>query len=273
MSDMEAIKNRVRKLMALANDGQASDGEIENAMRMAGDLIDKHHLDLEELTEEQRKRGEQDMGTGEGLTESSKFHQWETTLAWAICDLFGSVQFYMSGEKVPLRKNGIVQTYSGKYAGQVKMRRKIVFYGPVEEASEAGELYTEWCQLIATMGVVRWGGAYRGDGEAYCQGFAGKLREIAREMNQKRLGVAAVAPIALLGEGVPSGEITLFKRNEIIRKRGSEWLEKDQGIKLGKGQALGGSGSAGGTAYREGREHATQAGFGRSGGRGRKRLE
>lgn len=47
--DIEAVKSRVRKLMALANDGQASDGEISNAMRMAAALIDQHRLDAAAL--------------------------------------------------------------------------------------------------------------------------------------------------------------------------------------------------------------------------------
>lgn len=45
----EKIINRVKKMMALANDSAASDGERENALRMSYALMAKHNLDMTDV--------------------------------------------------------------------------------------------------------------------------------------------------------------------------------------------------------------------------------
>jgi hypothetical protein len=273
MSDIEAIKGRVRKLMTLANEGSASDGEIENAMRMAAALIDKHRLDVTELNRDEQDVAEQTMGMSRGKTESSKFHRWETVLAHAVAELFGCVKYYLSTEPVPLRVNGIVQYYTGRYAGQMKKCREVVFYGPTLEAQEAAELFSEWAHLIATMGVIRWGGAYRGDGEAYCQGFADRLCVIAMETNKSRAQLTIAAPKLLPQEQVKGSkalaliggrnQIALRERYDVLKLRAAEWLKKDQGVKLSSGSKRQGTNVGSAQAYEEGAEHASEAGFGR----------
>lgn len=269
MSDIEQIKNRIKKLMAYANDGAASDGEIENALAHATRLIDAHHLDKTEFTEEDTKR-EEKMGRAYGKTASPKFHAWETTLAYAVCELFGCVKYYMDSKPIPLRVNGMVQYYTGKYKNQMKMIRQMCFYGPDVEAQEAASLYTEWAQSVATMGVIRWGGAFRGDGEAYCEGFVHSLYTKASELNTARR-LTAAKPLAAL-PGVPSTAITLTQRYDALIERAKTWLEEDVGIKLGKGTSRSGSRSGSSDAYHEGKKHGSAADFGRKSGGPRKQL-
>lgn len=45
----ERILERVRKMLALANDLAASEGERDNALRMAHNLLAKHELDMEDV--------------------------------------------------------------------------------------------------------------------------------------------------------------------------------------------------------------------------------
>lgn len=45
----DRILERVRKMLALANDGAASEGERDTALRMAYNLLAKHQLDLEDV--------------------------------------------------------------------------------------------------------------------------------------------------------------------------------------------------------------------------------
>lgn len=45
----EKILDRVRKMLALANDTRASDGERDNALRMAHNLLAKHNLSLADV--------------------------------------------------------------------------------------------------------------------------------------------------------------------------------------------------------------------------------
>ena len=50
---MEKILNRIKKMLALANDAGATEGERDNAMRMAYNLMAKHNLDLADLPPDQ----------------------------------------------------------------------------------------------------------------------------------------------------------------------------------------------------------------------------
>lgn len=259
-TDMDSIKARIKKLMAYANDGAASDGEIENALAHAARLIDAHHLDSAEFAAAE-KRDEHEMGRSWGKTESPKFHRWEITLSSAIEQLFGCVKVYLDGAKEPYRVNGIAQFYTGKYAGQRKMCSKVCFYGPVIEAQEAAELYQEWCASVAAMGVIRWGGAYKSHGAAYCEGFTSALYEKAAALNHARQ-LTQAKPLAQL-PGVTTTAITLADRYTALQERASDWLKDTVKLKLGTGSGHSGTGHGGSDARREGRAHGNAAAFGR----------
>ena len=53
---MEKILNRVRKLLAMANDERGNEGERENALRMAHALLMKHELFVEDVDKHQREK-------------------------------------------------------------------------------------------------------------------------------------------------------------------------------------------------------------------------
>lgn len=256
MSDIETIKSRVRKLMAVANDGVATDAEIDTAMRLAAKLIDQHHIDATELGSKQDAE-DLTMGEAGATTRTGKLTTWESTLANAIVKLFGSVQHYISHERAPVRDNGVVQMRDG---GPV-FGRRMFFYGPVVEAREAAELFEEWSRAIATMGVARWGGAFRGEGAHYCYGFASALYEKALQVDGERARIEA-RPIPQL-QGSQTTAITLSSRYELLRDAGSEWIEKERGLKL-RSSSRSGYSNLNGQAYGEGRAHGSRAGFGRA---------
>ncbi len=259
MSDINTIKDRVRKLMAVAGDGVASEHEIDTAMRLAAKLCDAHHLNLDEVKTPEQEADDLKMGRFAGLTSGSKLSTWESCLAWAVVYLLGCVKHYASHQTAPIRTNGIAQS-DGK--GGVKQGRKMFFYGPETEAREAAELFQEWSQSIATMGVIRWGGCFRGDGAMYCMGFATALMKKTQQINHERELVAA-RPLAQL-QGGSTTAITLSGRYEILKKQATEYLEKECGVKLSSRGGGGGGYSAGSSgAYSEGVSHGQSAGFGR----------
>lgn len=264
-TDLDAIKDRVRKLMAIATEGNgATDAEIETYMKHASKLIDAYHLEPADYSPEEDKR-EKKMGSAVGLTQSPKIHAWETTLSQAVEELFGCVKVYMSREPIPYRPNGIAQFYSGKYAGQMKMCRQFVYYGPELEEKEAASLYQEWVASIATMGTMRWGGAYRGDGAMYCQGFAYKLYQRACAINNERSKVVAKALHSATDTSVAESgtAIMLSDRYKMLRERAEIWMEIDQGVTLTKTQGHTGSRKGNHKAYEEGLSHGGSAEFSR----------
>src|SRR5262249_29487141 len=134
MSEFDRVKERIRKLMAYANDGAATEGEIENAMAHAAKLIDKYHIDRAELNVDGSASHESiEMGQAFSLTNGPRLSTWEGVLAIAICELFGCVKSYATDEVAPKRINGIVIADGN---GNAKLGKRIYFYGPLEESQE-----------------------------------------------------------------------------------------------------------------------------------------
>jgi hypothetical protein len=253
VADIEAIKSRIRKLMAYANDGAASEGEIENAMRHAAALLDKHHLSESDIPTEEDER-ELTMGRAAATSQSTKFSTWEAMLSSAITNLFGCVGHYISYETAPQRINGIAVMDGGA----VKKGRRLYYYGPETEAREAAALFEEWARSIATMGVARWGGCFRGDGAMYCYGFAKALQQKSLEINDDRKLIAAKA---LPGTGGKA--IVLADRYTALQKQAKDWLADTLHITLSKGSRGSGYGSGSHDAFKEGSEHGRAAQFSR----------
>lgn len=271
MSDR--AKETVRKLLAVANDSAASEAEIENAMKHAARLIDQHQIDRAELEAKTdgTAQAEQPMGRHAAQTTATNFSTWEKTLAQAVAKIFGNVACYSDNAKpVQRMPNGIAATDRN---GTAKRVSQFQYYGPTEDAQEAAALFQEWSIAIATMAVRRWGGAYRGDGAAYAEGFTSALYRKAKELDDARrqITVAAKAvPAAIGGTVAPvygalavAGSTSLAARNEKTRTDARQWLKTSLGINLGTSYGSGGSRSGSSEARAEGRAHGQAASFGR----------
>ena len=271
MSDR--AKETVRKLLADANDSAASEAEIENAMKHAARLIDQHQIDRAELEAKTDGTAEkpQPFGKHAAQTTAAKFSTWENSLAYAVSYLFGTVQLYCDSAKTPQRMpSGIAATDA---QGNVKRVSQYMYYGPSDDAAEAAALFQEWSVAIATMAVRRWGGAYRGDGAAYAEGFARALRNKAKELDDARRQItvaAKAAPAAIGGTVAPvygaltvATTTTLAARNQTTHKDARQWLQTAHGIKLSTSSGSGGSRSGSSEARAEGRAHGQAASFGR----------
>lgn len=90
--DKDKILSRVKKMMALANDAGASEGERDNAIRMAHATLAKYNLTMAEAeragTKPEEKR------TGEPIV--GRDFPWCRTTAYAIAQLFFCEYFYIS---------------------------------------------------------------------------------------------------------------------------------------------------------------------------------
>lgn len=264
MGNIDGIKDTVRKLMSLATDNKAGEAEIETALRMAAKLMDRHHLtndDIGSREEADADAADLTMGRVAATTQTTRFSTWESTLGGAILDLIGCINWYISHETAPVRVNGVAVIEGD----EVKRGKRIYFYGPAKESAEAAELFEEWSRVIATMGVARWGGCFRGDGAMYCNGFADAVARIARKINRERQLTAARPLPQLAGE--TSTAITLSGRFDLLKKEAEVYLEKDHGIKLHTRSASSGYSAGSQDAYNEGKSHGEKSGFARKSGR------
>lgn len=233
----ERIIERVRKLLALAGDDGATDGEIQNAMQHAQRLMGEHHLTEQDLAHEPQddysKVDNAAYGRYSAFVGKMAF-SWELFLANFV-ESFVGVPCYIENEVRQVRKNGfcIFDDDGPRYG------KAIVFYGVAEDAMMAVELYDELRILIATMATGRWGGCYRGDGAAYAEGFVSGLRS---RLNESRRTEKEQARIAASTSS--TALVLVERRDELVKyksDKANDWLKKTTGWKLRKGGRRNGS--------------------------------
>jgi len=248
MHNEAEIKERIRKLLAVVGNSAATEGEVDNALRFATSMMDKYHLEEEDLVEEpvdQWKRVEAATRDRVFVSVGGKTYRWEGHLAMFCAQFVGGVGTYRdpSKDKVARDHRNIVilneqdEPYKGK---------RFCFYGIAEDAMMAAELFHELRMTIRAMSRLRWGGCYKKDGGAYAEGFVnGLYTKIVQQTKEEKL---------LAHESGSRALILIERRNDLIRRKeetAKQWLRKATGIKLQRGYGSpGASGSY--EAFREG---------------------
>lgn len=245
------VKATIRKLLNLANNEGAMGKEIDNALAYARRLMLAHNVSEEDLTPHEQA-AQEEYAQVAGQTCGRYLSAWESTLSWAIVELVGTVDHYVDSGTFQRRKDGVVDFDEN---GRPRACRRVVFYGPEGDAGDARNLFEEWSATIAALGRMKHGGAFRGPGRSYCEGFARSLHEKVKRSirDEDRLIESDCRDLVLVG----SREVMRQKRQEASR-----WLREDLGLKLGKsGWRAGGRHHAG--AYGDGREDGSRADFSR----------
>lgn len=248
MSDLDRIKDKLAKLLRLGEDLAASDGEIQNALNLAAQMMAKHQLTRADIDASAADPlAKMSYGRHVGFCKGAKSSTWECALAWFICDYLGTVQHYLSN-RIPLRKNGIALSLfaSVNTGGNVPTGCGFYFYGPDEDSRSAAAMFEEFRDAISTMAIIRYGGWARGDGFAYAYGFASGLQEANRKA---RLGLKQDSDSATTALILKSEQTSLA-----IRNKSKDWLATAHNVKLGKGSSRSVSlSSSKASAYAEGK--------------------
>lgn len=256
----EKARAQIRKLLALGHDDGATEAEAENALRFARRLMLAHHLTEGDVTErdphENAARAERvSYGQAAGWTTGAGMTAWEATLGWAIVDLVGTVGWY--------KASGLRRTPAGALLygndGNPQRSTRVTFYGPEDDARDAIALYDEWSITVAALARMRFGGALRGEGRSYAEGFTRALRE--------KVGKIDKAEREQITAGRDNGCTALALVNAraliVAKKQGAEnWLRHTQGLKLRKSSSNRG-GRFHGNAYEAGRSDGQRANFSR----------
>lgn len=212
--DLEKTKDTIRQLLKLAADDAATQGEIENAMRFANKLMEKHQLSEEDLGQLDHKFDELDpknatVGESGAFMCGNRKIDWEGFLARFVCDWVGGLGCYTTGSKFPFRKNGIAQLDKN---GDVQYRHRVVFYGVAEDAELAREIYEECSFVISTMAILRFGGVAKTHGREYCNGFVSALWEKVNHERNKQRQLAHQS-------GTGNALLVIDARKEIVRRK------------------------------------------------------
>lgn len=289
----DKIREKIRKLLALANDEGAMKGEIDNALRFARMLMQQHNLTEEQIRADERPKTAHEAAAVAEATEyvqsthagqGSRLTAWEDTLARAVCSLIGTVQRY-AGVTLSERRTPEGVLIFNPHTGQPVRAAGIVFYGPAEDVEAAKAMMHEWSLTIVAMARMKYGGALRGSGRSYCEGFAGELLvKVAKLLRTERETVESLddggrLDMHRLASGTTEQKaIVLAERPAALAlanaslvaaaklERGSRWLEDVAGVKLvSRGRGSGGSHdpSAYGAGRRDGAKASDSLGYSR----------
>lgn len=251
MSDLNAIKEKIRRLLATAENHASAEAEVEAAMRVAAHLMQAHQLSREDISNlsEAERAGRIEYGRRNSFSWGVNLTAWEASLACFVRDFVGTVHCYtQAGYRK--RLGGKVCLYTDDTPWECT---RVIFYGPDEDARFAVELFEEILIATASLAQNRWGGFARGAGASYCQGFVAGIAAANRKAVQ-----ALEAPAA---DGQTRALVLRNQANAlVIREDGKRWLERQHKVKLGRGRRRGGVTAAGWNrfAYEQGREEGTR---------------
>lgn len=238
MDTIDKAKDTIRKLLNLANDDSAAEGEIDNALRFARRLMLHHDLTEADVTaprDPHEIAADEDYAQGATWTEGAKLSGWEGSLMNVISSLVGTVgSYYSSGPQAARTDHGTI-LYDEK--GRPKKATKLTFYGPAADVRDAIALFDEWKTTIAAMARMKFGGVFRGPGRSYCEGFVvGMRKNVAQIEAEERALIAGP-------EAQTETALVLVRNLTIIqakREKADEFLREECGINLGSARRSGG---------------------------------
>jgi len=235
------IREKLAKMLALASDGNATQGEIENALAMATQMMVKYNLTRDDIDMTQADPIKNiKYSKNQAYTLSPKLYSWEGSLAVFISKFIGTVDCYVQKGKYPKRINGFQQFDSD---GNPIHSCMITFYGVEDDCEIATSLYHELQKAIQMAALVRYGAWAKGDGGVYCEGFVQGLKDSnIREIQKLKNCDAQTNSLILLSE----------KTQLAIRNEAKNWLRQNTNVCLRAGQRTTGS-SGSHSARAEGR--------------------
>lgn len=152
-NDQNRILNRIKKMLNLANDAGATEGERDNALRMAYATMQKHNLDLatieghditgKKAPDEQRERFEATFIS----------HHWARVASMAIAELFFCSYFYSRSK----RTGKVEHNFVGRTSNAITAREISIFIcRSIDRESRAfGSAHRDFCKGAVTKIVRR----------------------------------------------------------------------------------------------------------------------
>lgn len=227
--ELEQAKDTIRKLLNLADNDAAAEGEIDNAFHFADRLMRAHHLSMTDVEgdphDESAKEELWEFDAVHGWSTGRHFCSWEFSLALFVCEFLGSVKHYVASNVVKTTLHGT--TEFDKH-GQAVNCGQVTFYGLSDEAEMAADMFEHWRLTVAAMARMRCGGALRGKGQYYGDGFVAGMREKLRTAREQD---------KLTND--PTSRALVVRSNAIVIRKmaaATRWLAESKGIKLGNKQ-------------------------------------
>lgn len=245
-ASLEKVKDRIRKLLNLASNDAAADGEIDNALRFAQKLMADHHLSEDDIGPD-GECPEFDASIAEmkrqGVGVGRKVSFWERKLCNFVERFVGGVRVYLDQQLVYSRTHlGFVRLDNAK----PMLGQTYYWYGPEEDVQLAAQLFDELRATIIAMARLKWGSVFRGDGASYAEGFVVGLWSKLEASEADTRAIAYSSGVRALA--------VMNARELIIKSKqtaADKFLEKTIGVKL-QSRAVAGKARDGDQSWNDG---------------------
>lgn len=202
--EFDKILHRLRSLDNTANNRASTDGEKRNALRMMQNLMLRHNLSREDITEK-------DNVDHVSFTKMACPVNGSRALAWEK-----GLASYLTTEIFPM---------TWWYFSTKGHRTLFWFYGPVKDVQNCIMLFRELVVTIAASAHLQYGGYTRGSGASYAEGYVRGLPKHQSGPVESDLSSEAKAKVA--------GETALIQARMLAVKNAAlQWLKVECGIEL-----------------------------------------
>jgi hypothetical protein len=221
----DKLLERVRKLLAVANDERANEGERDNALRMANNIMAKYQIDQSMVPQEQRDKDEP----------IGRFDSEGWYIIW--CNQI---------------RNSIARLFSCKYlqGGKINATRgRHIFIGRASNVTTA-MLMSEWIVKEALREADKVGGhRLSAAGRSFGMGVAARLSARVTELLAKTAeDIARETGEAVVTTGT---SLVVIRQNELASA--DAWMREHIAVGKARGSS---KGAADADAYHAGRKHA-----------------
>lgn len=227
---IEQVKDTVRKLLNLAANDAAADGEIQNALNFAQKMMAKYHLSEADIPSDNPDIQQIDSvdvsnftyKSGGSNSQGVSLSSWECGLGTFIQRFVGSVVVYQQTEKeVQKTTHGTIQFDNN---GKPIKKQKMVFTGTEDDVTLCEQLFDEIALTISVMARMKFGSYLRGPGRAYGDGFVSSLFTKLKQSQQLLAAPTSDSTTLVIRA---TNALTLRKKNQ------AQAFLSSKGIRLG----------------------------------------
>lgn len=230
----QELKIRLKRLFAVAENDASCDGEIENALRAAKNIMDQHQINRDDVFETEDGVDTTNVIYADNYRYSmyTSICAWESLLCKFVTGFASGTRHYISRGQLRKNKAGMATN---------KTATKIVFYGPQEDVIFCCEIWDEVNLFIQAAARLHFGNALaRGEAAAYAEGFASALCEADEKTSEAVIGT--------------DDRYALMVINRVcaIQEGGKDWLAS-KGVNLRRGRGATSVANKSTTAFSQGK--------------------
>ncbi len=196
-NEFDKVLHRLRSLDNTANNSASTEGEKRNALRMMQNLLLRHNLSREDITEDDNVDSMRFTRMACPVN-GRRAYCWEKDLAaYVVSEIFPMTNWYFG----------------------IKGHRTLIwFYGPLEDVKNCITLFRELLLTITASAKLQYGGYSRGSGASYAEGY---VRGLPRYTSDSNPNSTLVSETALI-----------HARALAAKKAARNWLKLECGLSL-----------------------------------------